>query len=104
MTIQHEDITDPFIHEPKGAAAASADTVYVANGAGGGTWEKITTDSINTAYTTAVLAEVAADVLDGSIPLPRAEVFVYAVIPDISTPSTMFIPIPEDAEIIQMQT
>lgn len=102
MTIQHEAITDPFVHEPKGAAAASIDTVYVANGAGSGVWEKITQDSINTAYTAAVLAEVAVDVLDGSIPLPKAEVFISAVIPNISAASTLYIPIPEDAEVIQM--
>lgn len=102
MTIQHEDIADPFIHEPKGVAAASADTVYVADGAGSGTWEKITEDSLNAAVETGILAQVATDIGDGSIAIPRAEVYIYAIIPDISTPSTLFIPIPEDSEIIQM--
>lgn len=34
--IQHADIPDPYIHEPKGIASAGANTVYVANGAGSG--------------------------------------------------------------------
>lgn len=37
--MQHVDITDPNIHEPKGASTAPAGSVYVANGAGSGSWE-----------------------------------------------------------------
>lgn len=43
----HRDLTDAHLHEPKGVASASVDTVYVANGSGSGTWEKIDTSSIN---------------------------------------------------------
>lgn len=39
MAVAHSTITDPNIHEPKGVAAASADQLYHANGAGSGTWE-----------------------------------------------------------------
>lgn len=35
---EHASLTDPNIHEPKGIAGASASTVYVANGAGSGSW------------------------------------------------------------------
>lgn len=38
MTIEHAVITDPEIHEPKGAATAQAGHVYVSDGAGGGVW------------------------------------------------------------------
>jgi len=41
--IQHKDITDPNIHEPKGIGTASADQVYVATGLGGGTWKTVDT-------------------------------------------------------------
>lgn len=41
MAIEHKDITDPQIHEPKGTATALVDTIYVANGAGSGTWKKL---------------------------------------------------------------
>ena len=39
MSVEHSAITDPNIHEPKGAAAASAGTYYRANGSGSGAWE-----------------------------------------------------------------
>ena len=34
----HKDLTGTDLHEPKGVAAASANTVYVANGSGSGAW------------------------------------------------------------------
>jgi hypothetical protein len=36
--VQHSALTDPDIHEPKGAASATVGQVYVANGAGSGNW------------------------------------------------------------------
>jgi hypothetical protein len=38
---EHNTITDPNIHEPKGVSAASVGQVYSADGAGSGSWEKI---------------------------------------------------------------
>ena len=35
---EHNTLTDPAIHEPKGASTAALGEVYVSNGAGGGTW------------------------------------------------------------------
>lgn len=43
--IQHKNITDPNIHEPKGVALAAVDTVYVATGSGSGVWKKVDTTS-----------------------------------------------------------
>ncbi len=37
--VNHSSLTDPYLHEPKGAAAATSGDVYVADGAGSGTWE-----------------------------------------------------------------
>lgn len=37
-TVQHSALTDPNIHEPKGVSSAAAGKVYVANGAGSGSW------------------------------------------------------------------
>lgn len=34
----HKNITDPYLHEPKGAATASSGEVYVSDGAGSGVW------------------------------------------------------------------
>ena len=36
--VNHSTLTDPYLHEPKGAASASSGDVYVANGAGSGAW------------------------------------------------------------------
>jgi hypothetical protein len=36
--VNHSTLTDPFLHEPKGVAAASSGDVYLANGAGSGSW------------------------------------------------------------------
>lgn len=41
MSIEHNIITDPNIHEPKGASTAALDSVYVSDGAGSGTWRKL---------------------------------------------------------------
>lgn len=37
--VNHSALSDPYLHEPKGASTAAAGDVYVANGAGSGTWE-----------------------------------------------------------------
>lgn len=39
MATEHDSILDPEIHEPKGVAAASSNTLYLADGAGSGAWE-----------------------------------------------------------------
>lgn len=39
MTIEHNVITDPNVHEPKGISIAAADKVYVSDGAGSGAWD-----------------------------------------------------------------
>lgn len=40
MTIQHKNIQEADLHEPKGISTASAGTIYVADGSGSGTWEE----------------------------------------------------------------
>lgn len=39
--VQHVALTEPNLHESKGVATATSNTVYVANGAGSGSWKKI---------------------------------------------------------------
>lgn len=36
--VYHANISDPYLHEPKGVATASTGEVYVADGAGSGDW------------------------------------------------------------------
>lgn len=38
VNINHNVLTDPYLHEPKGASTALAGQVYIANGAGSGSW------------------------------------------------------------------
>lgn len=42
-TIQHSALTTGELHEPKGVASATSEDVYVADGAGSGTWYKLQT-------------------------------------------------------------
>lgn len=43
---EHADVSSSNIHEPKGAAAASANTAYIADGAGSGSFSLVSPDSI----------------------------------------------------------
>lgn len=47
MAVEHVDIADPEIHEPKGVSTATANQVYSANGAGSGTWQKVSNTNLN---------------------------------------------------------
>lgn len=46
MAIQHRNIPDAELHEPKGAVSATANTAYFANGSGSGTWKKVGSDTM----------------------------------------------------------
>jgi hypothetical protein len=39
--VNHSTLTDPYLHEPKGASFAQAGSVYLANGSGSGTWTEL---------------------------------------------------------------
>ena len=43
---EHNVITDPELHEPKGVSAAGSGQVYVADGAGSGTWTTLAAGTI----------------------------------------------------------
>ena len=46
--VQHSTMTGSDLHEPKGVGSASANTLYVANGSGSGSWGKLTVSSVDT--------------------------------------------------------
>lgn len=46
--LEHKDVNDPNRHEPKGASTATADSVYASNGAGSGSWKRVTGPMIDT--------------------------------------------------------
>lgn len=63
MAIEHVDIPDGERHEPKGAAAATIDQVYVSNGAASGAWRTLPFQD------TIVMTDVSTASFD-LIPLP----------------------------------
>lgn len=44
--IQHKDIPEEELHEPKGVSVAAVDTVYHADGAGSGSWKAVNKGSV----------------------------------------------------------
>lgn len=65
MAIEHKDIADPYIGEPKGASTATAGQVYKANGSGSGVWSdtafNVHGDMIIESGTTGIVTSAAAD-------------------------------------------
>lgn len=94
--IQHVSITDPQIHEPKGASTASSGTVYIANGTGSGAWQVVPVASLNWA---AIQAEINADLLSGDIDV-MGDLYLTAVINDISTAGSVIIPVIDSCTIV----
>lgn len=45
--IEHKELPDELLHEPKGAATAKEGTVYVADGEGAGKFKKVPVDSLD---------------------------------------------------------
>jgi hypothetical protein len=95
MTIQHETITDPKIHEPKGATTAAINTGYFSNGAGSGTWQLV--KDVNLDATT-VKTFISNGLADASIVLPH-EFWIFGLIPDISTASSVILSIPTSCHV-----
>lgn len=86
--VNHSSLTDPYLHEPKGASTATAGQIYVADGAGSGTWKKRTEiistfiSDVSTADTVYVPVSFAGTVtkvvtvLEGAITLADATITV----------------------------
>lgn len=60
---EHRDLTGASLHEPKGVAAATANQIYIADGAGSGAWSMADADTVQIAdagsYFTATQVEAA---------------------------------------------
>ena len=72
---EHNALTDPQLHEPKGCAAASANEVYVSNGAGSGVWTATSSLQSSTSGQSYVLNVEIDDVAGTNthyIPVPMA--------------------------------
>lgn len=62
--VNHSSLTDPYLHEPKGVASATNGQVYVADGAGSGSWT-----APKDVYTTVIADVSTAEVV--YIPIPH---------------------------------
>lgn len=87
--IQHKDITDPFLHEPKGVVGATLGAVYIANGAGSGSWSVLSTGSLDTDDLETFIQEK----LDDGTIVVKQLVEVTVVLPDVSTDSSVLVPV-----------
>ena len=65
--IEHNELPDELLHEPKGASTAVAGTVYVADGAGSGSFQKLPTTSLN--ITIPEIASAAHTDVDSTVDL-----------------------------------
>lgn len=77
MTVAHSTLTGAELHDCKGIDAASANTVRVADGAGSGAWQKVTSNEINTSSIFNTNSYVFTTILD-----------------DVSTASSVYIAFP----------
>lgn len=50
-TVEHADIIDPQIHEPKGITTAAANRVYLSDGVGSGTWSRVPPNALTESVT-----------------------------------------------------
>jgi len=80
----HKDLTGADLHEPKGASTATLNSAYISDGAGSGSWEKVTIDSLDG---TSVWANTFS---------------MFVKVNDISTAENIFIPIPFNCTIINI--
>lgn len=46
MSIQHKDIPESNLHEPKGVSSATANKVYLSDGLGSGAWNKVSSAAL----------------------------------------------------------
>lgn len=94
--IQHSAITDPQVHEPKGASTASADTVYVSDGVGSGTWQQVGVDTID--YS-ALSTDIQSDLDDGTFEV-NGTYFLTVEILDVSTADSVIIALINDCTVV----
>ena len=69
-TIEHSELPDELLHEPKGASTAAAGTVYIADGAGKGSFQKLPTTSLD--ITAVSILDITPSTIDSTVSLDGA--------------------------------
>ena len=90
--VAHSALTGADLHEPKGVSSATVGKVYVANGAGSGTWTNVQASDVTVADAggifTGTNVETVLSELYGSFGLVTSEFL------DISNAETILLPVP----------
>lgn len=89
--VSHASLTGANLHEPKGADTATANKVYVSNGSGSGTWQKLSPPQLSGLTTNGAAGQVVS--VDGSgnfifTGAPHGQVDFF----NIATPYTLSYP------------
>jgi hypothetical protein len=82
----HSALTGTDLHEPKGIASASVNTGYFADGAGSGTWQKVTASNIDTTSIKNINQR-----------------YYTLTIPDICTADRILFPVPESSSLTSVR-
>ena len=69
-TVEHSELPDELLHEPKGASTAAEGTVYIADGQGSGSFKKIPTSSLDIVSST--VSAVVPSTIDSTVSLEGA--------------------------------
>lgn len=100
--VQHSVLSGADLHEPKGVSSAAVKEVYVATGAGSGTWEQMSAAKVSIAdagsHFTGTDVEAALQELGPEVHYLTME------LADISTASFVLFPIPADCVVNEVQT
>ena len=98
----HSTLTGADLHEPKGADAASANKVYVSDGAGSGSWSDLPLSALdNSGATTDQFLRgdnTFQDVKNAN------KIYLQARLDDISSASSVYIPCPLAGDITSVVT
>ena len=65
LKVQHSELTGALCHEPKGADTAAANTVYIANGSGSGSFQQVPLSIIN--FTKTTVADITPTAIDDAV-------------------------------------
>lgn len=98
--VQHSSLGAGEIHEPKGAASATANQTYVSDGAGSGSWSEPEPKGAGSA--TAGQVYVADGANSGA--WTAREYHLTGVIDDVSTAETVYIAAPYSGNVVKLIT
>lgn len=65
IKVQHSELTGALCHEPKGADTAAANTVYIADGSGSGSFQQVPLSIID--FTKTTVADITPTAIDDAV-------------------------------------